>query len=128
MTNYVMYNSSGRIVGNTDSLEWIEMLGDASIQYLEHEWVDPKSNIVVDSEVIPKTQDAISAEEDRVNKNKAWAAFRQKRDLMLKRSDFTQLGDSGRDKKAWAKYRQALRDLPENVTDPRTAIFPEPPE
>jgi len=44
--------------------------------------------------------------------------LRVKRDALLKDSDFTQVADaplSTEDKALWATYRQALRDLPENV-------------
>ena len=46
--------------------------------------------------------------------------LRERRDNLLQISDWTQFSDSPLDstKKAeWATYRQALRDLPSNVTD-----------
>jgi hypothetical protein len=50
--------------------------------------------------------------------------LRLQRDELLKASDWTQVADAVCDKIAWATYRQALRDLPSSVTDPRDAIFP----
>jgi len=51
-----------------------------------------------------------------------WAAInRGKRDLLLKESDWTQLPDSPLNeaqRAAWAAYRQALRDLPNDVNWP----------
>jgi hypothetical protein len=50
--------------------------------------------------------------------------FRQRRNLMLTGSDWTQGADSplSESKKAeWQTYRQALRDLPESVSDPLTS-------
>jgi hypothetical protein len=49
-----------------------------------------------------------------------WAAInRGKRDQLLKKSDWTQLPDVPLEtKEAWAAYRQALRDLPDNVNWP----------
>lgn len=44
--------------------------------------------------------------------------LRNKRNLLLKDSDWTQLSDSpltSEQKTAWATYRQTLRDLPANV-------------
>jgi hypothetical protein len=38
------------------------------------------------------------------------------------------LPDSPVDVQAWSEYRQALRDLPANTTDPKLAIFPTKPE
>jgi hypothetical protein len=50
--------------------------------------------------------------------------LRMQRDALLKASDWTQIADAPVDKAAWATYRQALRDLPSSVSDPRDAIFP----
>ena len=53
--------------------------------------------------------------------------LRLQRDELLKASDWTQVADAVCDKEAWATYRQALRDLPSSVTDPRDAEFPTAP-
>ena len=53
--------------------------------------------------------------------------LRSHRDLLLKSSDWTQVTDAPVDQAAWATYRQALRDLPANTTDPRNPVWPEPP-
>jgi hypothetical protein len=42
-----------------------------------------------------------------------WNQIRIWRNLELSQTDWTQLPDSPVDKDAWAEYRQALRDLPE---------------
>lgn len=54
---------------------------------------------------------------------------RMERNARLAACDWTQLEDapSSIDKSAWAKYRQALRDLPENITDIDIVIYPTPP-
>ena len=46
----------------------------------------------------------------------------------LAASDWTQLADSTADKSAWASYRQELRDLPAQNTDPKKIKFPTRPE
>lgn len=56
-----------------------------------------------------------------------WDRLRLKRDKLLANSDWTQVADAPVDKAAWSAYRQSLRDLPESVTDPREAVWPEPP-
>ena len=46
-------------------------------------------------------------------------------------SDRTQLSDTpltSSKKTAWATYRQALRDLPENTEDPKNVTWPSQPE
>jgi len=57
----------------------------------------------------------------------AWADLRAQRNARLAACDWTQLPDAhlSQDKKdAWAEYRQALRDLPQKVTDPMNVTWP----
>ena len=57
----------------------------------------------------------------------AWTALRTERNARLAACDYTQLQDahlSAEKKSAWADYRQALRDLPENATDPTQVTWP----
>lgn len=42
--------------------------------------------------------------------------LRNKRNQLLAESDWTQVDDSPVDKRAWAAYRQELRDAPNNWT------------
>ena len=57
----------------------------------------------------------------------AWVRLRDKRNSLLVESDWTQLADSPVDDLAWARYRQELRDLPANTTDPFNPIWPTKP-
>ena len=57
----------------------------------------------------------------------AWTALRTQRNQLLAASDYTQLQDahlSAEKKSAWFTYRQSLRDLPENATDPTQVTWP----
>jgi hypothetical protein len=54
----------------------------------------------------------------------AWSLLRMTRDSYLAASDWTQVPDAPVDQAAWAEYRQALRDLPANTTDPRNPDWP----
>ena len=57
----------------------------------------------------------------------AWTALRTERNRLLQQSDWTALSDAhlSQDKKdAWFAYRQALRDLPDEVTDPTQVTWP----
>lgn len=59
-----------------------------------------------------------------------WAALRRERNRRLTLSDWTQIADASLDqtsRDAWAAYRQALRDLPEQTEDPRQVAWPAPP-
>lgn len=57
----------------------------------------------------------------------SWFDFRQERNRRLSACDWTQVSDAPVDREAWATYRQALRDLPENTDDPRYPIWPQRP-
>lgn len=60
-----------------------------------------------------------------------WEKLRNQRDGKLFMSDRTQLSDApltSSQKTAWATYRQALRDLPENTEDPKNVTWPSQPE
>ena len=58
------------------------------------------------------------------------SSIRIKRNFLLKQSDWTQFSDSPltpEKKTEWALYRQALRDLPENVNI-NNVVFPTEPQ
>jgi len=52
---------------------------------------------------------------------------RQERNNKLSDCDWTQLADAVVDKQAWAEYRQALRDIPQQEGFPFNVVFPEQP-
>ena len=57
-------------------------------------------------------------------------ALRSERDKLLTQSDWTQSPDSpltDAKKTEWATYRQQLRDLPSNTSDPANPTWPTPP-
>lgn len=59
-----------------------------------------------------------------------WAMIRSARDNILILTDYTQLADapmSDAKKLEYKNYRQALRDLPSNITDPYNVIWPSEP-
>ena len=59
-----------------------------------------------------------------------WADVRGKRDILLARCDWTQSPDSPLSesvKTAWETYRQSLRDVPQNNTDPNNISWPTAP-
>jgi hypothetical protein len=57
----------------------------------------------------------------------AWFVLRSRRNALLAESDWTVLSDSPTLTAAWKTYRQALRDLPANTTDPTAPDWPTPP-
>ena len=96
--------------------EWA-MSGEA---YEDLEWFsdDPKPTLAE----IEKAWPGVQAE-------RKWRPIRAKRNALLAVSDWTQTVDAPVDAKAWAVYRQALRDLPASIKDPTAEIkWPEPPK
>jgi len=74
-----------------------------------------------DGEFVSTAQvESLSAGEIQSAKDSAMAQIRYQRNQLLKDCDWTQVADCTADKTAWATYRQALRDLPDNITEPRT--------
>jgi hypothetical protein len=59
-----------------------------------------------------------------------WTAIRMHRAGLLAGCDWTQLPDAPltlEEKQAWAAYRQALRNIPQDYDDPDQVVFPETP-
>jgi flavin-binding protein dodecin len=54
-------------------------------------------------------------------------AVRRGRDSLLAASDWTQVADAPVDAAAWATYRQALRDIPQQDGFPENITWPETP-
>ena len=57
----------------------------------------------------------------------AWHNLRVERNQLLAACDWTVLSDTPTSTAAWKTYRQALRDLPANTTDPFNPVWPTPP-
>jgi len=55
------------------------------------------------------------------------AQIRAERDRLLADSDWTQVPDAPVDQAAWATYRQALRDVPEQAGFPEDVVWPSKP-
>jgi hypothetical protein len=55
-------------------------------------------------------------------------ACRRERDRLLVASDWTQVADAPVGQAAWAEYRQALRDVPEQEGFPLNVLWPAKPE
>ena len=84
---------------------------------------DSNLYIVTDGVAVRKSDNEIEQNEI----NSAWNELRKKRLNLLIDSDWTQSPDSPVNTTTWATYRQQLRDLPSNTTDPRNVTWPVPP-
>ncbi|MDA7649924.1 phage tail assembly chaperone [Verrucomicrobiales bacterium] len=81
---------------------------------------------VVNGQAVAKT-DAEKQSYDNVRNAETINSLRDKRNVFLLKSDWTQSSDSpltDAKKEEWRTYRQALRDLPTNTTDPANPIWP----
>ena len=84
---------------------------------------DPDLYVITDGVATEKLSEEI--EQNKINF--AWNELRKMRSSLLTDSDWTQVTDSPVDSATWAAYRQKLRDLPSNTTDPRNVIWPTKP-
>lgn len=73
--------------------------------------------------LVGKTQEQVDTE----RRTKAIEVARAERNRKLAECDWTQTLDSPTDKKAWAEYRQALRDITKQEGFPYNITWPEEP-
>lgn len=80
-----------------------------------------EGDLIYTVRVADKTEEDLAAE----LATKA-AQMRSARDQALKASDWTQLADAPVDKEAWATYREALRNLPDDENWPNVELPHDP--
>ena len=73
------------------------------------------------------TQETLDDAWPAVRNALAWDAVRRERDRLLAACDWTQVADAPVDAAAWAAYRQALRDVPQDFDTPEDVVWPTPP-
>ena len=94
-----------------DNIDYIEPLIDL--------WNNEKQRLEDEKIAQAEALEAIEAAIDY------WKELRSLRDRKLTECDWTQTLDAPlteEQKTAWATYRQALRDLPKNITDPKVLV------
>jgi len=110
----VIFHSDETIPEPREGFEFIE--GNASIY-----------NLIAHSDLF-YTDGRFVARERTITSDQAWTELRQRRNALLLSTDWTQLPDVPEaTRQAFTAYRQALRDLPENTTDPLNPAWPEMP-
>jgi hypothetical protein len=129
MIGILVRNSDNRIVGTLDVVSNEDMSASTPVGQTFYENVDVDKlrmrYAYYDGSIVTytKSQSNIDAEEK-------WVELRRNRDELLLASDFTQIPDSpltAAKKLEWQVYRQAVRDLPDNVVDVFNPIYPTPP-
>lgn len=82
---------------------------------------------VEDNQVFTVAVESLTPEELQSKIDSEASKVRKQRDDLLAACDWTQLSDAPVDKEAWATYRQALRDISDQVGFPYDVIFPKDP-
>lgn len=126
MKKYIVYNANGDIL-RTGVCQDVDYTAQAGADEFIMEGVADdavhriENGMVVDKPLVTETLEELLRQ------------LRQDRDHILSKSDWTQMPDSpltATQKTAWADYRQALRDLPQNVgeiTSLGEVVWPIPP-
>jgi hypothetical protein len=111
-TGKILYTMSGKegfiVFQEIEGVAYADGIGDAITQE------------VVNGIIVNKPPSVIEQQEIAA----AWVQLRAERSRRLFASDWTQVADAPVDHQAWAEYRQALRDLPDNTEDPRHVVWP----
>jgi hypothetical protein len=137
MSRYILHTEAGQIVGHTSSnlpIDQVDGNGYLLMDCPDGILVSPESHFISDGNVVeypPRPSDYVQFDfatgQWVLDDVAAFLALRNERDRLLAASDWTQVPDAPVDQAAWAEYRQALRDLPANTTDPRNPNWPTTP-
>ena len=120
-----------RIVVDSDAQEVYRYPTIFSEEHTDQYPLDTFTHLLVENLASPDSVKPAKSEDGSVtlvpNPDWYWTALRAQRNSLLVASDWTQLQDahlSAEKKSAWADYRQALRDLPDECTDPTQVDWP----
>ena len=105
----------------------IELTQNAIISLLGGNCVLRGIEIIQPADAVMPSDEAIAAEKIRITEKRNWNELRQQRNRLIAETDYLALSDSTLSAEM-ATYRQALRDLPANTTDPANPVWPTKPE
>ena len=122
---------SAQLKGNIPGMDETREVDSFSFDWIgfpltDFDWTDkrnPKPN-----EIVLECEQEMKLAEIESEKNKIKEEIRNKRDQLLTETDWTQIPDVPTDKEAWANYRQALRDIPQQEGFPENIEWPQKPE
>lgn len=119
-TEYILQHENIRIVAEKKNCP------KDYVTYLQGELEKVLSQPRLDFGSIEKS----AIQEPRLTEYSKWQLIREKRNRLLAESDWTQMADvpMEEDKRAaWRRYRQALRDLPEQYSQADEVVWPTKP-
>ena len=102
-----------------DGTEWVLEQNTAEIERFGFTLADFPGAPVPEKPTYNPDERALEQEADET---------RTQRDALLAASDWTQVPDAPVDQQAWAEYRQALRDVPQQTGFPIDINWPSKPE
>lgn len=82
-----------------------------------------KTQRVEQGKIIDKPENEVESMEIE----QGWIDLRKMRLILLQQSDWTQIPDTPINATTWTSYRQQLRDITKDITDPREVVWPTPP-
>ena len=111
------------IPSNIHAVQWYDTWGE--IEYTDQDNNEKITDLGIFKQAIEDHKNEIQRlkdEEDRRESERDyWKEFRRRRDGFLINSDWTQNRDVLLDNdEEWKTYRQELRDLPNNISDPKS--------
>ena len=113
---------------NTDDLALLELVTSDIRSFGSGQTILQIPEELVAGNIKPElVDDELVLVEDLTKSSPLWNSLRKLRNLKLQECDWTQLTDSPlseEEKDAWASYRQELRDMPTNMTDPEIPVWP----
>jgi hypothetical protein len=121
VVNVTWYESEGQIhyIDNENQHLYMEYITELGIY---EQAID-----IFNNEKQRLKDERIAEEEAKEAARDYWAELRILRDQKLFDCDWTQVSDSPltvEQKTAWKMYRQQLRDLPKNTSDPKNPVWP----
>jgi hypothetical protein len=117
---------------NIHALQWYDTYGE--VEYNDGSPNEKIEELGIYQQAVIDYQNEIQRLEDEKIAQEAaseaardyWVELRIMRDQLLSNSDWTQIPDAPlteTQKTAWQTYRQQLRDLPENIQDPKPLVL-----
>jgi len=129
MIKYIIHDEVGNIISCGAMHEECDQTISSNHTQVIIDYPDNIENYrfdIASNSIVPIDQSIL----DQKETDEAWVLLRNNRSLLLSMSDWTQSADSpltDAKKQEWSTYRQSLRDLPSNTTDPANPTWPTQP-